>query len=220
VGRFAPVVLIPAFQEAATIGAVVAEAVKYAPVVVGDDQSGDATVAIARDAGAEVRVHPARLGYSASLNALFEFALDQGWTHAVTMDADGEHDPRLLPLFLSALERVPLVLGRRPRTQRIAEAITAFYVRRRYGVHDIFCGMKGYALDLAREAGGFDHMQSVGTDLALYALRARLAFEEIAVSGTPRIDRPRFGSAWRANRQLLGVLRRIVACDLKAPRKR
>ena len=217
-GRFAPVVLIPAFQEAATIGAVVAEAVKYAPVVVGDDQSGDDTVAVARDAGAEVRVHPARLGYSGSLNALFDFALAQDWTHAITMDADGEHDPRLLPRFLAALRRVPLVVGRRPRTQRVAEALTAFYVRRRYGIHDIFCGMKGYGLELARDAGGFDRTASVGTDLALFALRKGCAFEEVPVSGTPRADRPRFGSLWRANRQLFGVFARIVAHDLRRGR--
>jgi glycosyltransferase involved in cell wall biosynthesis len=217
-GRFAPVILIPAFQEAATIGAVVAEAVKYAPVVVGDDRSGDDTAALAKAAGAEVRIHPARLGYSASLNALFDHALEQGWTHAVTMDADGEHDPRILPIFLSALERVPLVVGRRPRSQRFAEAVAALYVRRRYGIHDIFCGMKGYALDLVREAGGFDRTASVGTDLALHALRSGRAFEEVAVSGTPRLDRPRFGSVWRANKQLFAVLGRIIARDLKGGR--
>ena len=209
-------VLIPAFREGATIAAVVAAARRQAPVIVVDDASPDDTAAQAEAAGAILVRNTANLGYEASLNRAFEKALEMNFEFAITLDADGEHDPSLVAKFRSLLEsgEAALVIGIRPRRQRIAESIMGLYVRARYGVRDILCGMKGYDLRLAVENGGFDRSNSIGTELAVNAIRRGASFRQVGVNGTPRQDASRFGRRWRANRRILGALLRLVRRDL------
>ncbi|MBO6685426.1 MAG: glycosyltransferase family 2 protein [Parvibaculum sp.] len=118
-------ILIPAFREAATIGSVVKAAREYAEVIVVDDASPDETGTEAAGAGAIVIRNKTNLGYDGTLNRAFEEALARGFAFAITMDADGEHDPALVAKFSALLadEGVPLVLGVRPHKQRFAEVV-------------------------------------------------------------------------------------------------
>lgn len=211
-------ILIPAYREAATIGPVVRAAREHADVIVVDDASPDETAARAAEAGAIVIRNECNLGYDGTLNRAFETALEQGYDFAITMDADGEHDPSLIAGFKSLLteERVPLVLGVRPRKQRFAEMVMGAYVRIRFGVRDILCGMKGYDLKLANENGGFDHTNSIGTELAINSIRRGAAFRQLGVSGTRRQDAPRFDRRLRANLRILAALGRIIRQDITA----
>jgi glycosyltransferase involved in cell wall biosynthesis len=210
-------VLIPAFREAATIGPVVRAAREHADVIVVDDASPDETGARAAEAGAIVVRNETNLGYDGSLNRAFEKALELGFDFAITMDADGEHDPSLVAGFKSLLaeDRVPLVLGVRPRKQRFAEIVMGLYIRLRFGVRDILCGMKGYDLKLAIENRGFDHTNSIGTELAINSIRRGAAFRQLPVSGTRRQDAPRFDRRLRANMRIFVALGQIVVQDVK-----
>ena len=98
---------------------------------------------------------------------------------------------------------MPLVLGVRPAKQRLAETIMGLAIRTRFGADDILCGMKGYDMALWHFNGGFDHHDSIGTELAINALKAGVPFEQIAVGGTRRADQPRFDRRWRANRRIM-----------------
>lgn len=210
-------VLIPAFREAATIGAVVKAAREYADVIVVDDTSPDETGAKAAEAGAIVVRNETNRGYDGTLNRAFEKALELGYEFAITMDADGEHDPALIAGFKSLLaeDRVPLVLGIRPRKQRFAEIAMGLYIRLRFGVRDILCGMKGYDLKLVVENRGFDHTNSIGTELAINSLRRGAAFRQLAVSGTRRQDAPRFDRRLRANLRIFSALGQIIGQDAR-----
>lgn len=210
-------ILIPAFREEATIGKVVAAARVYADVIVVDDASPDATGERAAEAGATVIRNEENRGYDGTLNRAFEEAVTRGYTHAVTMDADGEHDPALVATFgnLLAENDVTLVLGVRPRKQRFAEIVMGLYVRLRFGAHDILCGMKGYDLKLAVENGGFDHTNSIGTELAINSLRRGARFRQVPVSGTRRQDAPRFDRLLRANLRIFAALANIVRDDAR-----
>ncbi|MEP2827844.1 glycosyltransferase family 2 protein [Parvibaculum sp.] len=211
-------ILIPAFREAATIGAVVKAAREYADVIVVDDASPDETGAEAANAGAIVIRNENNLGYDGTLNRAFEEALSRGFAFAITMDADGEHNPALVNAFKALLmeEAVPLVLGVRPRKQRFAEVVMGLYVRLRFGVKDILCGMKGYDMKLALANGGFDHTNSIGTELAINSLRRGTPFRQIPVSGTQRQDAPRFDRRLRANMRILAALGEILRADIRA----
>lgn len=205
--------VIPAYREAATIERVVrAAAGDRRVVVVVDDCSPDDTGALAARGGAVVVRNPANLGYDATLSRGFEEAARLGCSHVVTIDADGEHDPAAIAEFSGLLieQGVPLVLGVRPRKQRLAEVLMGWYVRARYGVDDILCGMKGYDLALWRANGGFDHSDSIGTELALNSLRRGAAFRQVPVAGTRRRDAPRFDRRWRANVRILTALVRTI----------
>lgn len=88
--------LIPAYDEAARIGAVIERVRKAMPdfeVVVIDDGSKDATGEIAAERGACVLRHLFNLGYGSALQTGYKYALRSGAELVVQMDADGQHDP-------------------------------------------------------------------------------------------------------------------------------
>ena len=109
------VALIPGYQEGPRIAAVVAGSRRYLAVVVVDDGSTDDTTAQAQAAGATVLVQRPNAGKGAALRAGFRHALDHGATAVVTLDADGQHDPAEIPVFLAAFEATgaELIIGRR-----------------------------------------------------------------------------------------------------------
>ncbi|HLO75193.1 MAG TPA: glycosyltransferase family 2 protein [Magnetospirillum sp.] len=206
------IVVIPAHNEAATIGAVVAGARLHARVIVVDDGSTDDTGAIAEAAGAQIIRNRPGLGYDGALQAGAAAAVAAGARAVVTMDADGEHAPELVADFRRLLlqDKVPLVLGVRPRKQRLAEYLVGWYCRWRWGIRDILCGMKGFDVALYHQNGGLDHVRGVNMELALTALSHGHRFAQIPVYGTPRPDQPRFGRRWHANKAILAAFLRVL----------
>ncbi len=97
-------IIIPAKNEAASIGSVVSiarQAFPDAEVIVVDDGSEDATGEEAREAGAVVLRHPESIGNGAAVKSGARAA--RGETLAF-MDGDGQHDPRELTRLLARLD--------------------------------------------------------------------------------------------------------------------
>jgi glycosyltransferase involved in cell wall biosynthesis len=90
----ATVVIVPAFNEADIIGEVISEIREACDflVLVVDDASTDDTIAVARSAGALVIPLPTQLGAWGAMQTGLRYALRHGYTTAITMDADGQHD--------------------------------------------------------------------------------------------------------------------------------
>jgi glycosyltransferase involved in cell wall biosynthesis len=113
-------VVIPAYNEAGRIGAVVCavhEVVPQARIVVVDDGSSDATADESRAAGAEVISLPVNLGYGSALQTAYLFARQQGVRRLVQLDADGQHEPAHIVDLLAALDRgLDVAVGSRYRT--------------------------------------------------------------------------------------------------------
>lgn len=104
--------VVPAYNEAATVAAVVArlhEEAPYADVLVIDDGSADATAAIAEAAGARVLRLPFNLGIGGAVQAGFVFAREHDYDFMVQVDGDGQHDPAELVKLQDALEAHPPV---------------------------------------------------------------------------------------------------------------
>lgn len=92
------VIVIPAFNEAKWIGAVVAEAKAYADcVVVVDDCSGDETSVIAEQAGAVVLRHLINRGQGAALRTGTNWATENNAEIIVHFDADGQFRAQDIP---------------------------------------------------------------------------------------------------------------------------
>lgn len=122
--------LIPAYNEAQRLGPVVASALAYLPVLVVDDGSRDETTRVAEVAGATVLRQVPNQGKGAALRAGMRWALDAGYAAVVTLDADGQHDPAELPMFLDQFTRTgaDLIIGRRnfdhmPLVRRVANTL-------------------------------------------------------------------------------------------------
>ena len=107
--------LIPAYEEAPRVAAVVQATRQHLPVLVVDDGSTDDTASEAEAAGATVIRQVPNAGKGAALRAGFRQALADGAAAVVTLDADGQHDPAEIPAFLWVFrERRPgLIVGRR-----------------------------------------------------------------------------------------------------------
>ncbi|MBI4896571.1 MAG: glycosyltransferase family 2 protein [Candidatus Aenigmarchaeota archaeon] len=107
-------IIIPAHNEEKTIAPVIAEAKHYGTVLVVNDASTDKTAQVARQAGADVISHLVNRGLGAALRTGFEKALSLNVDAVITIDADGQHDPQEISLFISALdEGYDFVLGAR-----------------------------------------------------------------------------------------------------------
>ncbi len=112
-------VLIPAHNEAPTIGAVLDGIRTHLPdadILVIDDCSGDGTGAIVRQHGALTVRHTFNLGYGAALQTGYHYAMRHGYERIVQMDGDGQHDPKSLPDLMAPLENgYDVVVGTRYR---------------------------------------------------------------------------------------------------------
>jgi glycosyltransferase involved in cell wall biosynthesis len=109
-------IMIPAWNEADSIGEVVAEIrgeLSDIDVLVIDDGSSDDTAMTARQAGATVVRLPFNLGVGGARRLGFRYAKAYGYQVAVQMDADGQHDPRYVPKLIDGLQEASLVIGAR-----------------------------------------------------------------------------------------------------------
>ena len=107
---------IPALNEEKNIGGVIVRALKCVDrVVVCDDGSSDLTGDIAKGLGAVVVRHERNMGYGAALKSSFQEALRLGADIVVTLDGDGQHDPREIPGLVRRLEKgdADIVIGSR-----------------------------------------------------------------------------------------------------------
>jgi glycosyltransferase involved in cell wall biosynthesis len=152
-------VLIPIYDHGATIGAVVDEVASLGlPTLIVDDGSGDATQQAiervrARHAFVSVLRHAANRGRGAALQTGYREAARRGFTHALQLDADAQHDVSDAKTFLAAAERDPgaLILGARdlnveaPRARRWGRWVSIVQVWIETGsraVRDPLCGYR------------------------------------------------------------------------------
>lgn len=120
--------VIPARDEAATVGAIVTgvRAALGCEVLVVDDASTDATSEQARAAGANVLRLPLGLGAWGASQAGVRYARRNGHAGVLTLDADGQHLPESLPALFEAQARndanvvIGTCIGRLSRAKRLA----------------------------------------------------------------------------------------------------
>ena len=108
--------LIPAFNEAETIGAVIAGLAGVVDAItVVDDGSSDGTADLARAAGANVIVQPARSGKGTAIRAGLATGLRGGCTHVLMIDADLQHRPDEAARLIEVAARTgaDMVIGER-----------------------------------------------------------------------------------------------------------
>jgi glycosyltransferase involved in cell wall biosynthesis len=111
-------IVIPAFNEGATIAQVVRAAREHCPdaeVVVVDDASTDGTADEAARAGARVIRRPYNLGNGAGVKTGIRAASGD---IILILDGDGQHDPADIPRLLAHVGPYDLVIGERSRTSQ------------------------------------------------------------------------------------------------------
>ncbi len=148
-------VVIPAYNEAATIGEVAARALHVVPlVVVIDDGSNDGTQTALAGSRVVLLANAQNLGKAASLRRGIEYALARGVQAVITLDGDGQHDPCEIPRLIAAHEARPggIVIGSRllgrtsiPRPRYYANRFANFWIAWAAG-HPIADSQSGFRL--------------------------------------------------------------------------
>jgi len=155
-------VVIPAYNEGATVRDVVARACQQcANVIVVDDGSTDETVEVLAGLDIAVLRNEQNKGKADSLWRGFQLALGQGAVGVITLDADGQHAPEEIPSFIAASLNNPeafLIGARRPMQRRasrwryLANRIADFWISWAAGrpIEDSQSGFRFYPARLLR----------------------------------------------------------------------
>ncbi|HZP48464.1 MAG TPA: glycosyltransferase family 2 protein [Vicinamibacterales bacterium] len=198
-------VVIPAFNEAASIGRVVAAlraAAAWRDVIVVDDGSTDETSANARQAGARVIRHPYNKGNGASVKTGIRAAAGD---YILILDADGQHPPADALRLVERLDGYDLVVGARlARTQaslarrvgnELLNRLASFLTER--PIPDLTSGFRAARRDCLVE---FLHLLPNGfstpttTTLAFVKAGYSVAFEPIEAAQRQGVSKIRLGS--------------------------
>ena len=192
------IAIIPAYNEEDALPGVLTELRQTVPdldVVVVSDGSRDRTAEVARGAGVHVVELPYNLGIGGALQTGFRFAHRGGWSRAVQVDADGQHEPGQVPRLLAALDSgADLVIGTRfaaaagyqvGRTRGRAMGAMRVAVRllsgRRFS--DTSSGFRAFDADMIAffaDTYPAEYMDSV--EALLLALRAGFSVVEVPVT--------------------------------------
>lgn len=161
-------VVMPVYNEGATVTGVLDAVREHFDgwVVVVDDGSTDRTMeALAARTDVMLCEHPGNLGYGASLRTGFRAALDLGASTIITMDCDGQHEPRHIAEFCTRLREcgTDIVSGSRylpestagdaaPPDRRAVNAQVTAMINATTGwsLTDAFCGFKAYTAEALR----------------------------------------------------------------------
>lgn len=165
--------IIPALNAERSIATVVAHTRRHVePVIVIDDGSSDATGELARAVGATVLRHDVNRGKGAALKTGFAWALDASFDAVITLDADGQHLPDEIPMFLEeyAQSRADLIIGGRAHLfrqmvpiRRMANQFSAWCIAKASGapIADSQSGFRLYSARLLRAI----HLRTDGFDM-------------------------------------------------------
>ncbi len=208
-----PCVVIPAFNEATRLPALLAELRSTLPdheLVVIDDGSSDATGDVAAQSGASALRHPYNLGYGAALQTGFKYALESGAPWVVQMDADGQHLPTEVPALIATLASgdCDVAIGSR----FLAPSGYEMGAMRTTGRQVIRALGRLANLDLTDPTSGFQALSRralalyVGdwfptdypdVDVRLVAARSGLRLREVAVQMAPSARTSTLHSGWK-----------------------
>jgi predicted LPLAT superfamily acyltransferase len=168
-------------------------------VIIIDDGSEDAarvTLAALHDPEHHVFVYRLNTnhGKGGAVMHGFELARAAGFTHALQLDADGQHDLSALPHFLTLGETHPnaLIAGQplydesMPRSRRVARRLTHFWV----GIEtlmmnppDSMCGLRLYPLEEVFKLRAMHRLgRRMEFDIEIFV---RLIWEHVAVIAVP-----------------------------------
>ncbi len=203
------VAVIPAYDEEETISSVIGGAKGFVDeIVVVDDASTDGTAAAALRAGAVVISHSKNLGYDKSIDDGFALAAQENATIIVTLDGDGQHEPRDISKLVEPIieGQADVVVGKRPRRARTAETLFALVAKARLHIDDPLCGFKAYSVRVYQSVGYFDRIGSIGTQLMFTASKMGYKITQRDIALHPRADTSRFG------RRIIGNWKILKAC--------
>lgn len=156
-------VIIPTYNNAATLAGVISDVAAYTNrIIVVNDGSTDNTDAIVKTFPfVQYISYSKNVGKGWALRKAFKYAAEKGYEHGITIDSDGQHFAKDLPVFIEKLEQEPaaIIIGARnmgqasvPGKSSFGHKFSNFWFKVETGVNspDTQSGYRSYPLQLLK----------------------------------------------------------------------
>ena len=170
-------------------------------VIVVDDSSTDGTLEAAKPF-ADVAVSKVREGQSKGL--LYGMKLAK-YPVIVTIDADLENSPELIPTLVQKLDESDLTVASRTVLPRLSEKLASKTLGKRLGVKDFFSNFRAYKKETITNLslkGG----ETFGGELLVAAKKSGFRISQVMYEPPPRRSKPRIGGTVKANLRITWAL--------------
>ena len=188
-------VIIPTYNNAGTIAQVISDVAVYCKdVIVVNDGSTDETAVILKRLSIPITLisYPQNKGKGHALVKGFHKAKALGFSHAITIDADGQHFAADIPLFINKMEENPeaIIVGCRnlteknmPRQNTFANRFSNFWFRLQTGINlpDTQSGFRLYNLKALRQLSLITSRYEAELELLVFAAWAGCPISSVNV---------------------------------------
>lgn len=186
-------ILIPVYNHGTTLRHVVLDALRQHPdVIVVDDGCTDDGPESITDLPVHLVRHERNRGKGAAIRSGAATAAALGYTHVITMDADGQHKAEDIPNFLDAIQETPwsIIIGARdfsvpnvPGSSRFGRKFSQFwmFVQTGLSISDMQSGFRAYPTSILEHVPCSDSRYSFEIEIIVRAAWAGFAIREIPV---------------------------------------
>jgi dolichol-phosphate mannosyltransferase len=174
--------------------------VQHETIVV-DDTSPDGTIQIAKQV-ADIAITKPRKGQTKGLLCGMHLA---NYGTIITIDADIENDPALIPSLIQQTAKFDIVVASRTKLPRISEKIASRTLGKLVGVTDTFSNFRAYQKNITAKfnlKGG----ETFGAEFLVIAKKQGLKIGQITYEAPSRRINPRIGGTVKANARILWAL--------------
>jgi len=216
---------LPVYNERKHVGDVLDETLRFSPdVLVVDDGSTDGTAQLlAGRRDVRVVTHSENKGYGAALLSAFQYAIQEGFDVLVTIDCDGQHEPKRIPELVRACADADIVSGSRyltafegdsapPEERRYVNRVITKEVNDRLGLAltDTFCGFKAYRVKALRRLEVSESGYAMPLEFWAEAVVKGLRIVEVPVPLIYLEEERSFGGALDDMLQRLAIYRQVL----------
>ncbi|HRO47622.1 DUF2062 domain-containing protein [Agriterribacter sp.] len=188
-------VIIPTYNNADTLPAVIADVAAYTHniIVVNDGSTDDTALILASLPHIDIVSYSKNRGKGCALRKGFEKAVESGYTHAITIDSDGQHFAKDLPVFTDKLKEAQnaIIIGARnmdqssvPGKSSFGYKFSNFWFKIETGISapDTQSGYRLYPVALMKEMRFFTRKYEFEIEVLVRAAWKGIAITAVSVS--------------------------------------
>jgi polyprenyl-phospho-N-acetylgalactosaminyl synthase len=182
------VIVVPEYNEGTRLNITISNIRRFSkcPIVVVNDGSSNIPKNLT---GITLLNHAVNLGKGAAMKTGMEKAWKMGADAVIFVDADGQHNPKFLPEFESALETNDIVFGYRiltkemPFLRKWGNILAKWIIRSLFGVKrkEFLCGYLGFRKSIYKKIRWTSSRYGVETEIATKVAKNNLSYKEIKI---------------------------------------
>lgn len=147
-------IIVPVYNCEDNIASVLSNLPKEHTLVINDGSSDSSEEVITR-MNFDLISHQENLGVGAALKTGIKYGLSKGYTYCITIDADGQHNPRFVKDFYLAVQESDFVIGNRfanykeiPDAKLASNFLASYIIDQVFGtkLYDVACGFRAFRL--------------------------------------------------------------------------